>query len=109
MNFLKLNKYILQEIFSYLNYKRKLNIIKYSKKLMSKLDITELAYQKQLFDLLITPALLENPSFLLKNNIFDEKTTKKLISEWKKEIIGVFKKRIFFIFMKQTFLYVCKF
>ena len=106
MNFLKLNKYILQEIFSYLNYKRKLNIIKYSKKLMSKLDITELAYQKQLFDLLITPALLENPSFLLKNNIFDEKTTKKLISERKKEIIGVFKKKNIFYF-HETNIPIC--
>ena len=98
MNFLKLNKYILQEIFSYINYKRKLNIIKYSKKLMSKIDVTELAYQKQLFDSLITPALLNNPSFLIKNNIFDEETTTKLISEWKKEITGIFKKKNIFYF-----------
>ena len=98
MKFLKINKYILQEIFSYINYKRKLNIIKYSKKLMSKLGITKLAYQKKLFDSLITPALLENPSFLLKNNIFDEESTKQLISEWKKEITGVFKKTNIFYF-----------
>ena len=98
MNFLKINKYILKEILSFIENKRKLNIIKYSKKLMSKIDITKLAYQKQLFDSIITPALLENPPILLKNKIFDKETTKKLISEWKKEITGVFKEKNIFYF-----------
>ena len=49
---------------------------------MSKIDITKLTYQKQLFDSIITPALLENPSILLKNKLFNEETTKKLILEW---------------------------
>ena len=47
---------------------------------MSKIDITKLTYQKLLFDAIITPALLENPSILLNNKLFDKETTKKLIS-----------------------------
>ena len=98
MKFLKMNKYILNEIFSFINNKRKMKIIKYCKKLMSKIDITKLSYQKLFFDSIITPELLANPSMLQKNKIFDEETTKKLISEWEKEITGIFEEKNIFYF-----------
>ena len=80
-----------------------MQIIKYNKKLKSKLDITKFSYQKIFFDSIITPGLLENPSILLKNKIFDKETTKKLILEWENEITGIYEKKIFFIFILQTF------
>ena len=101
MKFLKINKYILKLIFSFVNNKRKMQIIKYNKKLKSKLDITKFSYQKIFFDSIITPGLLENPSILLKNKIFDKETTKKLISEWEKETIGKFEeKNVFYLHSK---------
>ena len=101
MKFLKTNKYILKVIFSFINNKRKMKIIKFNKKLMSKLDITKFSYQKIFFDSIITPGLLENPSILLKNKIFDKETTKKLISEWEKEITGKFEeKNVFYLHSK---------
>ena len=101
MKFLKMNKHILKEIFSFINNKRKMKIIKYNKKLMSKMDITKLSYQKIFFDSIITPGLLANRSILLKNKIFDKETTKKLISEWEKEITGIFEeKNIFYLHSK---------
>ena len=98
MKLLKMNEYILKEIFSFINNKRKMKIIKYNKKLMSKIDITKLSYQKLFFDSLITPELLANPSILLKNKLFDEETTKKLISEWEKEITEIFEEKNIFYF-----------
>jgi len=102
MKFLKMTSYILKEIFSFINNSRKLKIIKYSKKLMSKMDITKLAYQKIFFDSIITPGLLANPSILLKNKIFDKETTKKLISEWEKEITGIFEEKNIFYFHSEN-------
>jgi len=98
MKILKMNSYILKEMFSFMNNKRKLEIIKYNKKLMSKTDTTKLSYQKAFFNSIITPGLLENPSILLKNKIFDEETTKKLLSEWEKEITGIFEEKNIFYF-----------
>ena len=91
-----LNKYILQNIVSYLNPLKKLNIAKYNKKSMSSLDVTKYTYQKQYFDSIITPTLLENPSILVKNNIFDEATIKKLITDWKNETTDIFTDKNFF-------------
>ena len=79
MKLANINKYILQSIFSYLNFSKQLNLVKYSKKLMSKLDITKYTYQKKYFDSIITPGLLNIPEILVKNKVFDEKTLKKLI------------------------------
>ena len=98
MKFVKMNNYILKEIFSFINNKRKLKIIKYSKKLISKMDITKFSYQKIFFDSIITPGLLANPSILLKNKIFDKETTKKLILEWENEITGIYEKKNIFYF-----------
>ena len=82
MKFINLSKYIIKEIFSYLDIKKQLSILKYSKNLMSKLDITKYTFQKTYFNSIITPATLEGPWILVKNNIFDEKTLKKLILDW---------------------------
>ena len=98
MKLLKMNKYVLKEMFSFIHNKRKMKIIKYCKKLMSKIDITKLSYQKLFFDSIITPELLANPSILLKNKIFDKETTNKLISEWEKEITGIFEEKNIFYF-----------
>ena len=75
---MRINKYILQIIFSYIKSKTKLKIIKFNKKLMSKLDITLYIYQKHYFYSIVTETLLENKNFLKRK--FDEKTLDKLIS-----------------------------
>ena len=46
MKFVKMNNYFLKEIFYFINNKRKLKIIKYSKKVMSKMDITNFHIKK---------------------------------------------------------------
>ena len=66
-----INNYLLRWIFSYLNNIKRLNIIKYNKKLQGKLEITKYTYQKQLFESIITPALLNDTTILLKNKIID--------------------------------------
>ena len=73
MKLLKMNKYVLKEMFSFIHNKRKMKIIKYCKKLMSKIDITKLSYQKLFFDSIITPELLANPSILLKKKYLIKK------------------------------------
>ena len=83
--FLNINKYILQEIFSYLKLNKKLEIIKYCKSIKIKLDINKFIYQKSYFNSIISKTILDNPSILLKKNIFDKETLDKLIFEWKKE------------------------
>ena len=83
--FLNSSKYILQEIFSYLEEKKKLTIIKYCKKLMEKIDITKFIYQKAYFNSIVSQTILDNPFILEKQNIFDKKTLDKLISEWEEE------------------------
>ena len=98
MNFLHLNKYIIKEIFSYLEDTTKLKIIKYSKKLMEKIDISKFTYQKTVFDSYITPTTLEHTSLLYEMEIFDKKTTQKLISEWEKETTGIFEDKDIFYF-----------
>ena len=99
MDLIKANKYILNQIFSYLDLGRQLNIIKYNKKLMSKLEITQYTIQKHYFNSLIihTPSIIDYPQILIKNKIFNEKTLKKLKSEWEEETSGVYegKKDIF--------------
>ena len=92
MDIIRPNKYILKQIFSYLNLGRQINIIKYNKKLMSKLEITQYIIQKHYFDVLIihTPSIIDYPQILIKNKIFNEKTLKKLKSEWETETSGLY-------------------
>ena len=96
MKFSKLNKYILQNIFSFIDFKIELNLIKYNKALMKKLDITKYTYQRRFFTSIINPSILKNPSVLLNNNLFDKKTLDKLMSDWEKEKTGIFKGNNFF-------------
>lgn len=99
MDLIRANKYILKQIFSYLELGRQLNIIKYNKKLMSNLEMTLYTIQKNYFNSLIihTPSILDYPQILIKNKIFKEKTFQKLKSEWETEKSGVYegKKDIF--------------
>ena len=99
MDLIRANKYILKQIFSYLELGRQLNIIKYNKKLMSNLEMTLYTIQKHYFNSLIihTPSILDYPQILIKNKIFNEKTFQKLKSEWETETSGVYedKKDIF--------------
>ena len=90
MKFTKINKYLLKEIFSYLNFKKQLDLVKYNKKLMAKLDFTLYTYQKRYFNSLITPALLEDKSIFLKSNIFDKKTLDKLYEDFEKDKTGIY-------------------
>ena len=76
MKFFHLNKYITKEIFSYLKENTKLKIIKYSKKLMEKIEISIFAYQRVFFDTLITPAALEISSLFFFINILTIKRHK---------------------------------
>ena len=82
---MKINKYLLKFIFSFLDFSKQLNIIKYNNKLKSKLEITKYTYQKYYFNLIKSPALLDFPEILLENKIFDEETFKKLMLDWENE------------------------
>ena len=96
MKISKINKYILQNIFSFIDFKTELNLIKYNKAIMKKLDITKYTYQKRFFTSIINPSILRNPSVLLNNNLFDEETLDKLMSDWEKEETGIFVGNNFF-------------
>ena len=85
MKLLRINKYILKTIFIHLRFEKELNIFRYNKKLLSKLDISLYKYQKKYFEQIITSALLDNTEILLQNNIFDKKILNKLKSEWDNE------------------------
>ena len=74
----KVNKYILKEIFSFIKMQKKLQLIKYNKNLMSKLDITKYTYQKYLFMYYLTPYLLLNPNFFISGGMLDKETLDKL-------------------------------
>ena len=84
--FIDISKLMLKEIFSYISDKKKLEIIKYNKKIQNKLDITKFIYQKIHFNSIVTQTTLDNPFILLEKNKFDKETLDKLISEWKEEI-----------------------
>ena len=85
MKLLRINKYILKTIFSNIKFTKELNIVRYNRKLQSKLGISLYSYQKKYFEKIITPALLNHTEILLQNNLFDKKTLSKLISEWENE------------------------
>ena len=102
MKLVNINKYILQSIFSYINITSKLNIIKYNKKLMSKLDITKYTYQKKYFYSIISPGLLIIPEILVENKIFDEKTFKKLRLDLENDMTEIINENDCFHLYKQT-------
>ena len=91
-----MNKYLLSNLFSFIDFTKKLNIIKYNKILMKQLDITTYTYQKTYFDSIVNPAILKDSTILLKNNIFDKKTLDKLMLDWKNETTGIFEGNDFF-------------
>ena len=91
-----MNKYILKEIFSFIKMQTKLQLIKYNKNLMSKLDITKYIYQKYSFMYYLTPYLLLNPNLFIDGGIFDKETLDKLLDEWKQETTGKYNKKYMF-------------
>ena len=91
MEIMNTNKYILMHILSYLNLETQLNLVKYNKKLMSKLDLSKNSYKKFYFNSFLTPVMLENKSFIDKFNIVDKKTLSKLLSEVEISRSGMYK------------------
>jgi len=85
MKLICINKYLIQAIFSFLNYSKELNIVRYNKKYKSKLEITLYSYQKKYFDSIISPAIFDNIEILSKNKIFDKDTLYKLKADWENE------------------------
>ena len=63
---------------------------------MSKLEISKYIYQKRLFNTLIIPAYLKNPSVFLFNNIFDEETLEKLIFDFEDDKTGIYEENKLF-------------
>ena len=86
-----------------MKYAKELDIIRYNKKIQSKIEITLFEYQKQYFKKIITPALLNNTEILLLNNIFDESALNKLKSDWENETTPMIQEKDCFHFHQQTF------
>ena len=102
MKLLRMNHYILKIIFRHLKFVKELNIIRYNKKIQTKMDITLYEYQKQYYKEIMTPALLNNNEILLQNNIFDESTLNKLKSDWKNETTSMPQEKDCFHFVQKT-------
>ncbi len=98
MKLIKINKYILNLIFTHLRLNHELNIIRYNKQIQSKLEISLYTYQKKYFETIITPALLNNTELLLQNNIFDKKTLDKLRLDWENESSEIIQEKDLFPF-----------
>ena len=94
MKFININNYLVKIILSYVKEQRKLNLIKYNKKLMSKLNISLYTYQKEYFYSIISETLLENKSALKK--LFDEESLNKLVSEFENDKTGIYENKIIF-------------
>ena len=97
-----LNKYTLNFIFSHLAYTRKLNVIRYNKKINTKLEIALYAYQKKYFEKIITPALLKNSEILIQNKIFNKNTLDKLKLDWEKDSTEIIQEKDLFHFNEKT-------
>ena len=97
-----LNKNILNFIFSHLAYTRKLNVIRYNKKIKTKLEIALYAYQKKYFEKIITPALLKNSEILIQNKIFNKNTLDKLKLDWEKDSTEIIQEKDLFHFNEKT-------
>ena len=97
MKLIILNKYLLKNIFSYVNHSKELNIIKYNKKFQSKREISLYTYQKHYFHSIISPAIMNNIDILYRNKIFDKKLLNKLLSDWEKETSEIIKDNQIFL------------
>ena len=96
MKLISINKYLLKIIFSHIKISKHLNIIKFSKKYQSKLDLTINDYQKSFFNSIISPTLLINTEILLKNKILDKKTLDKLLLDWNQDNTEIIKDKQYF-------------
>ena len=85
----RINKYILDFIFNHLTEAKRLNSIRYNKKMQAKLNISLYNYQKKYFEKIITPALLKNSEIFIQNNIYDKETLNKLKLDWEKELTEI--------------------
>ena len=87
MSLIKLNKYILNILFTFIDDKRVLEIIKYNNNLKSNLDISLYTYQKRYFYKIITPALInyKDKDYFISNYPFNESTINKLIEDLENE------------------------
>ena len=102
MKLIRINKYILNFIFTHLNYCHCLNVIRYNKQIQSKLEISLYTYQKKYFEKIITPALFNNPEILSQNNIFDIKTLDKLKLDWENDTSEIIQENDCFHFNEKT-------
>ena len=94
----RINKYILDFIFNHLTEARKLNSIRYNKKIQAKLNISLYNYQKKYFEKIITPALFKNSEIFIQNNIYDKETLNKLKLDWEKESTEIIQEKDCFHF-----------
>ena len=83
-----MSKFLLNHILSFLNKKTRLNLIKYNKKLMSKLDVSLYSIQKEYFNSIITESLLNTKETL--NKLFDKETLNNLISDYENDRKGIY-------------------
>ena len=96
MNIMEINKYIIKNILSYLKFEAQLNLVKYNKKLMLKLDLSKNIYKKYYFNSFLTPVMLKNKSLIGKFNIVDKKNLSELLSEVEFSRTGMYKNINFF-------------
>ena len=97
-----INKYILNFIFDHLTYIRRLNTIRYNKKIQTKLEISLYTFQKKYFETIITPVLLKNSEILSQKNIFNNDTLNKLILDWENESTQLIQEKDLFHFNKKN-------
>ena len=84
-----MNKYLLKLILSYTTTKFRLNLLKYNKKLQSKLGISLYSIQKEYYYSIITETLLKNEDILEK--VFDKETLNKLNSDFENDKKDIYK------------------
>ena len=94
----RINKYILDFIFNHLTEAKRLNNIRYNKKIQVKLNISLYTYQKKYFEKIITPALLKNSEIFIQNNIYDNETLNKLKLDLEKESTEIIQEKDCFHF-----------
>ena len=83
-----MSKYLLNHILSYTNKKTRLNLLKYNKKLMSKLNLSLYSIQKEYFNSIISESLFNNKTIL--NKLFDKETLNKLTSDFENDRKGIY-------------------
>lgn len=96
MKFINLNKYILQEIFSHIEKKRRINLVIHNKDLMNKLEITKYLIQKIYFYKTFSPFFTDGKINSLNSKIFDESTFKKLKTDYYQDSTEIYQEKNFF-------------